>query len=89
MSINYQDDPKFPTMWEISTRPWMYELSKKYSRNITNILMIPMSEFESLKAQGVDIVWMMGVWNLGVFTKKRYYFSIDYLPSNRQIWTRI
>lgn len=67
MSLDFQNETKYPTMWEISTRPWMYELSKKYSRNMTNILMIPMSEFHSLKAQGVDIVWMMGVWKLGIY----------------------
>lgn len=56
---------EYPTMYEISTRPWLYELSRKYQRNISRLIDIPREEFMQLKSQGVDIVWMMGVWELG------------------------
>eukprot|EP00762_Andalucia_godoyi_P004687 ANDGO_03533.mRNA.1 hypothetical protein (macronuclear) len=56
-----------PTLYELSTRPWLYELSSKYGRTLTKITDIPMSEFQSLKNAGVDIVWLMGVWSLGAY----------------------
>ena len=35
---------KHPVLYEISTRPWLYELSKKYSKQITKLRDIPLSE---------------------------------------------
>ncbi|ELP84845.1 hypothetical protein EIN_284010 [Entamoeba invadens IP1] len=55
----------YPVVYEISTRPWLYELSQKYSRDITTIRQIPLVEFDLLKTKGIDYVWMMGVWQLG------------------------
>lgn len=55
----------FPIMYEISTRPWMYYLSQQYGRNISKLNDIPMTEFAKLYEQGVKVVWMMGVWQLG------------------------
>ena len=74
-----------PFLYEINTRPWLYELSKKYGKTITKLRDIPLEEFDYLKENGVDIVWMMGVWKLGnyglEFDKKANYSK--YLPD----WT--
>ena len=56
---------RHPVVYEISTRPWLYELSKLYGKNITKLRQIPLEEFDELANNGVDIVWMMGVWSLG------------------------
>ena len=56
---------KHPIIYEISTRPWLYELSKKYSKNISKIKEIPLEEFDTFKNLGIDYIWMMGVWKLG------------------------
>jgi len=56
-----------PAIYEISTRPWLYELSKKYSKSITKLRDIPLQEFDTLKSSGIDYVWMMGVWQLGPY----------------------
>ena len=58
---------KHPFLYQISTRPWLYELSKKYGRNITKLSEIPTEEFDVLQQNGVDIVWMMGIWKLGEY----------------------
>jgi hypothetical protein len=55
------------SMFEISTRPWLYSLSQKYGRNITKLSDIPISEFQDIADKGFDIVWMMGVWSLGAY----------------------
>lgn len=59
--------PANPTVLEISTRPWLYELSARYGRQITALRDIPAAEFAAIRAQGVDAVWFMGVWHLGPF----------------------
>ena len=56
---------KHPILYEISTRPWLYELTQKYNRPITKLKDIPLEEFDNLRENGIDIVWMMGVWKLG------------------------
>ena len=61
---------KHPILYEISTRPWLYELSKKYNKPIKKLKDIPLEEFDNLKENGIDIVWMMGVWKLGNYGLK-------------------
>jgi glycosidase len=53
-------------MFEISTR-WLYGLSQKYGYNITLLSDIPVQEFKAIKSAGFDVVWMMGVWQLGQY----------------------
>ncbi len=53
---------KHPILYEISTRPSLYELSKKHGKEIKNLRDIPLEEFDYLKENGIEIVWMMGVW---------------------------
>ena len=76
---------KHPFLYEINTRPWLYELSIKYKKSITKLTDIPVKEFDELAKNGVDIVWMMGVWKLGEygldFDRKQNYS--EYLPD----WT--
>ena len=76
---------KHPFLYEINTRPWLYELSIKYKKPITRLTDIPLKEFDELAKNGVDIVWMMGVWKLGEygldFDRKQNYSK--YLPD----WT--
>ena len=74
---------KHPILYEINIRPWLYELSKKYEKSITKIRDIPLQELDYLKENGIDIIWMMGVWQLGEygleFDKTIDYYS-NYLP---------
>jgi len=57
-------------LYELSIRPWLYSLSKKYKRTITKLADIPDEEFLALKEKGVDMVWMMGVFKLGTYGPK-------------------
>eukprot|EP01132_Coremiostelium_polycephalum_P005236 gene5236-6517_t len=52
-------------MYEISIRPWLYNLSIIYNTQITTLSDIPKEEFQKIKSMGFDMVWMMGVWELG------------------------
>jgi len=57
---------KYPSMLEISTRPWLYSLSVQYAKNFTRLRDIPLQEFQAIKQKGFQVVWMMGVWELGM-----------------------
>ena len=71
---------KHPILYEISTRPWLYELSQKYGKSITKLKQIPLEEFDFLQEMGIDIIWMMGVWKLGTygleFDRKQNYSNV-------------
>lgn len=55
------------SLLEITTRPFLYIISQKYSRQITKINQIPESEFDEWKNKGFDWIWMMGIWQIGEY----------------------
>ena len=64
---------KSPVMYQISTRPFLYELSEKqeYKNKLKTgkkhiyLKEVNDSYWKELKNKGVDIVWLMGLWKLG------------------------
>jgi hypothetical protein len=56
-----------PIMYEISTRPFLYEMSQKYGRPGMKLRDVPMDEFQKLRDVGVSMIWMMGVWQIGYY----------------------
>jgi glycosidase len=58
---------EMPTrLLEITTRPYMYLLKKRYpDRTINTLKDIPEEEFQDWKKKGFEWVWFMGVWQLG------------------------
>jgi hypothetical protein len=55
------------TLYEISSRAWLYELKEKYGTRINSLADVPLSEFYELRASGVDMVWMQGIWKVGEY----------------------
>ena len=51
-----------PHLIEINARLWLKTLREKYSLNEMTLSSIPEDEWLELRHLGVDIVWMMGVW---------------------------
>lgn len=58
---------KYPSMYEVSARPWLYSLSLKYKQSITSFKQIPDEVFNTLKSQGFTFIWVMGVWSIGSY----------------------
>ncbi len=54
----------FPLLYEINTRCWLAELSRKNNRPIT-LDNIPESEFVEWQRLGFTHIWLMGVWTTG------------------------
>ena len=50
-----------PQLYEISTLPWLLQLSKKLGHRV-RIADVPLSEWERLRDLGFDLVYLMGVW---------------------------
>ncbi len=51
-----------PALYEINTVAWLFELSQKAGRNIL-LGNVPAEEWDKLKALGMDLVWLLGVWH--------------------------
>lgn len=54
----------FPLLYEINTRVWLAELSKKRNRSIT-LAEIPDDQFDNWQRLGFTHIWLMGVWTTG------------------------
>ena len=54
--------PKNPILYEINTRVWLAELSRKHGRPI-RLDTVPQEEIERLKEYHLDALWLMGVWS--------------------------
>lgn len=59
--------PKYPSILQLSARPWLYELSQSRGKSITSFRDIPDDVFTQIQSLGFDFVWMMGVWSVGPY----------------------
>lgn len=50
-----------PVIYEINTRIWLGELSRKYRKRVT-LANVPAKEYDELASMGFDAIWLMGVW---------------------------
>lgn len=53
-----------PLLYEINTRCWLTELSKKHGKKMT-LESVPEAEFSAWKKLGFTHIWLMGVWTTG------------------------
>jgi glycosidase len=51
-----------PTLYEINTAAWLFELGQKAGHPLL-LREVPASEWDRLKALGMDYVWLLGVWS--------------------------
>jgi hypothetical protein len=52
---------RYPTLYEINTWVWLFELSQKYGEALT-LSRIPAAEWDAIAAYRFEAVWLMGVW---------------------------
>ncbi len=53
--------PRYPTLYEINTWVWLSDLSQKYG-NFVDLSSVPSAEWDAIAKNGVDGVWLMGIW---------------------------
>src|SRR5215469_2301470 len=51
----------YPTLFEINSWVWLYDLSQKYGRRV-NLASVPGTEWDRIAEYGFDSVWLMGIW---------------------------
>ncbi|MBV9124624.1 MAG: alpha-amylase, partial [Planctomycetes bacterium] len=56
--------PRYPSLYQINTRAWLTELSRRRSRAAT-LEDIPEIELDQLAQTGLDWVWLLSVWQTG------------------------
>ena len=56
--------PHAPSLYQINTRVWLTELSRKLGRPVT-LDDIPEAELERLAKVGFDWIWLLSVWQTG------------------------
>ena len=57
--------PRYPSLYQINTRVWLTELSRKLGRRAT-LDDIPDTELDRLAEMGFDWVWFLSVWQTGL-----------------------
>lgn len=55
---------KYPSLYQINTRVWLTDLSRKIGRRAT-LDDIPDTELDRLASRGFDWIWMLSVWQTG------------------------
>jgi glycosidase len=55
---------RYPLLYQINTRVWLTELSRKLGRRAT-LDDIPDAELDRLAAMGFDWIWLLSVWQTG------------------------
>jgi glycosidase len=53
--------PRYPMIYEINTRVWLFDLSEKTGRPL-DLGSIPSAAWDRIAGYGFDAVWLMGVW---------------------------
>lgn len=61
--------PLYPSLYQINTRVWLTELSRKRGRDAT-LDDIPDAELDRVAALGFDWAWFLSVWQTGVASRR-------------------
>ncbi len=73
MTLNNKKNPR---LYEINTRVWIKQFG-----NSTNLSTIPDDFFNQLKKNGIDIVWLMGIWKTCDNIIDKCCFQVDLISS--------
>src|SRR5215469_2134562 len=61
--------PLYPSLYQINTRVWLTELSRKRGRDAT-LDDIPDAELDRVAGLGFDWVWFLSVWQTGAASRR-------------------
>lgn len=62
--------PKYPRTFEINTRVWI----KRFGANAA-LKDVPLTYFEELRQKGIDVIWLMGIWQTSKSSVEKYCFE--------------
>lgn len=61
--------PRYPSLYQINTRVWLTELSRKLGRRAT-FDDLPDADLDALTKKGFDWIWLLSVWQTGPEAQK-------------------
>ncbi len=61
--------PRYPLLYQINTRVWLTNLSRKLGR-VATLDDIPAEELDDLAETGFDWVWLLSVWQTGTASQR-------------------
>lgn len=61
---------KNPHIYEINVMTWLSDLTRREEREI-NLRNIPKDEWQRFKRMGIDLIWLMGVWQRSPYSKDK------------------
>ncbi len=61
---------KNPHIYEINLMTWLFDLTRREGREI-NLRNIPRGEWRHLKEMGMDLIWLMGIWERSPYSVDR------------------
>ncbi|MGL4651591.1 MAG: alpha-amylase family glycosyl hydrolase, partial [Caldilineaceae bacterium] len=61
--------PRYPALYQVNTRAYLYELGARLGR-VATLDDIPDSGLDTLAANGFDWVWLLGVWQTGAAARR-------------------
>lgn len=62
-----------PSLYEINTRVWIKQFSSNNQH--PNLLDVPVAYWKELKAKGIDMIWLMGIWETCESTVEKFCFE--------------
>jgi hypothetical protein len=66
-----------PLLFEINTAAWLCELSNRLGKTI-RLDGIPAAEWDKIKGLGMDLVWLMGVWDRSLESRQICLISLEF-----------
>jgi len=77
-----QNLPKNPALYEINTRVWLRRFDT--STQCATLKHVPTSYWDELAEQGINIVWLMGVWKSNPSVVEKYSLSDELVAGYRR-----
>ncbi|MBZ0180180.1 MAG: glycosidase [Melioribacteraceae bacterium] len=62
-----------PSIYEINTRVWIKQFDN--GKKKPELLDVPIAYWKELKAKGIDMIWLMGIWETCTSTVEKYCFE--------------
>ncbi|GIQ83045.1 glycoside hydrolase, family 13 [Kipferlia bialata] len=66
MAAATPDFKQWPNLLEVSTRPWLYEMTQQYGYLIS-LSNVPDAELDAIQADGITALYALGMWSLGPY----------------------
>src|SRR5262249_38455790 len=77
-------EPRYPALYQINTRAWLYELGAMLGRPATPED-VPDASIDQFAADGFHWVWLLGVWQTGEAGRRVSLSQPEWQPEYREL----